>query len=263
MERLREKGWRVVFGWVGFAVLLLLWPSIARSHGTVSHIPGEDDFGVSVGQYQFLIEGKERSVSPGERDRIVVRVFDMKTGKPVGGGRVLVAPRIPQAFSALPQKDGTNPNSAMKGHGDTRTGNKMAEGPPPGSFLSWTKDGQPDLRDFRPTRESSEPGHYVLDFTPSLKGAHVLQVAFLPPGAPEGKEYLLTQLFFEVKPPARINFRMWISFGGIFIAFVVGAYAIRVRATRPPLSTGAFNLLDLPWLSRLMRKKVFSMRNLS
>lgn len=253
MEQVRGRGWRVAFAWVGFAVLLLLLPSGARSHGTVSHVPGEADFGVSVGRYQFLIEGKERSVSPGERDRIVVRVFDMKTGKPAGGGRVLVAPRIPQAFSALPPKNGTNPASAAKGHGDTHAGNQEAAGPPPGSFLSWTKDGRPDLRDFQTARESSDPGHYAFDFTPSLKGPHLLQVAYLPPGAPEGKEHLLTQLFFEVKPPARTSFRMWISLGGIFIAFVVGAYAIRVRATRPPLSVGAFNLLELRWFSRLMR----------
>jgi hypothetical protein len=159
MEQVREKGWCVALTWVGFAVLLLLWPSTARPHGTVSHVPGESDFGVLVGRYQFLIEGKERSVSPGERDRIVVRVFDMKAGKPAGGGRVLVAPRIPQAFSALPEKDRTKPDSAIGGHGENPKGNQEAQGPPPGSFLSWAQDGQPDLRDFQLARESRAIRH--------------------------------------------------------------------------------------------------------
>jgi len=240
------------YAWAVLVAASLFAPALSFAHGTVSHIPGDADFGVVVGRYQFLLEGKKRAVAPGARDRLVVRVFDMKHGAPLGGARVLLAPRVPQAFRELPPK--AQRNASAGAHANGRAGEE-AKSPPPGSPLAFTADGRIDLSAFRPATEVGEPGHYGLDFTPMITGPYLLQVALILPG-PDGRpETILTQLPFEVRAPPGANLRMWIALGGIFLAFAAGAYALRARLVRAAPPGEAFDLLSLPWLARLLRSR--------
>ncbi|MFC1491305.1 4Fe-4S binding protein [Nitrospinota bacterium] len=254
---LQEKGdcgvtagsWRkMLAGGTALAVPYFLWTAIAFGHGAVSHVPGDENFGVVVGRYQFLLEGKYKAILSGKQTRLVVRVYDMKRGAPLLGARLLVAPKLPQAFAELPKKSEIPP--AMRNLGSMNSSHSKS--PPPGSPLTWTGDGRIDLTDFRPAPEGTEPGHYGVDFTPQITGPYLLQVALLQPGK-DGRPEVLTQLPFEVRAPPWINFRMWISLGGILFAFTVGTYALRIRLRRPAPAGEAFNLLELPWLSRLLR----------
>ena len=236
---------------------LLLWATAsAYGHGTVSHVPGSDDFGVVVGQYQFLLEGKKREISPGQQDRLVVRVYDMKIGQMVQGARLLLAPKVPQAFDKLPARnDGSLPPAKGTDHG--AGGHGEPDGPPPGSPFAWTPEGGIDLSGFSPATETNDPGHYQIDFTPMILGPYLLQVVMLLPGQDGPTDAIITQLPFEVKLPAGVNFRMWFSFGAILLAFAVAIYAFRVKADRFGQLTGSFNLLDLPWFSRMMRASLW------
>ena len=236
--------------WAGALLgALLLSPALALAHGAVSHVPGNEDFGAVVGRYQFLIENKEEIVRMDGPLFLVLRVIDLDKGAPLAGARVLAAPRIPQGFRELPPPDGDKPAASTH---DSHPGGSHAS-PPPGSFLKWGPDGRPDLRGFQAAPEGTEAGHYLVSFQPSLIGPHLLQVALLLPGKGEEPEVLLTQLPFQVKAPAGLNLRLWFSLGAALLSFVLAGYALRVRYLRPPLETAPFNLLDLPWLSRMMR----------
>jgi polyferredoxin len=233
------------------AALVFLWSAFAFAHGSVSHVPGNENFGMVVGRYQFLLEGKNKAFTLGKPSRMAVRVYDMKRGALLTGVRLMVAPKLPQAFAELPKKnerDKTPP--AMGGPGSMNSSG--SEMPQPGSPLAWTSDGRIDLAGFSPAPEGADPGHYGVDFTPEITGPYLLQVALLLPGN-NGHPEVLTQLPFEVRAPPGINFRLWISLAGILLAFAIGTYALRVRLTRPAPEGEAFNLLDLSWLSRLMR----------
>jgi len=236
--------------------LILRATSLAYGHGTVSHVPSSDDFGVVVGQYQFLLEGKKREVTPGQQDRLVVRVYDMKTGQMVRGTRLLLAPKVPQAFDKLPARNGNSPSAGTETmHGDN--GHAKPNPPPPGSPFVWTPEGRIDLSGFSPATEMDDPGHYYLDFSPTILGPYLLQVVMLLPAQDGSSDAIITQLPFEVKLPPGINLRMWFSFGAILLAFTVAIYAFRVRADRYGRLTGSFNLLDLPWFARIMRASLW------
>jgi polyferredoxin len=232
--------------------LLLFVPISAHAHGTVSHVPGSDDFGVVVGRFQFLLEGNKREVAPGQQDRLVVRVYDMKSAQMVRGARLLLAPKVPQAFDQLPARSGKPSSTAgAMNHGEGP--HLEPDTPPPGSPFAWTPEGRIDLSHFVPAIEGKDPGHYHLNFVPMTTGPYLLQVAMLLPAQNGGTEAIVTQLPFEVKTPAGVNVRMWFSLGAILLAFAVALYAFRVQAVRSGQVTGHFNLLELPWFSHLMR----------
>ena len=228
---------------------LLLAPALALAHGTVSHIPTDADFGAVVGRYQFLIENKDEIVRSDEPIYVVLRVIDLEKSAPLAGARVLAAPRIPQGFRELPSPNGDRP---APGHGE-HGGKTDHASPPPGSFLTWGPDGRPDLSGFSAAPEGTEPGHYLVSLRPVLSGPHLLQVALLLPGREGRPEVLLTQLPFKVSKPAGLNLRLWVSLGAALLSFVLAGYALRVRHLRPPLETGPFDLLSLPWLARALR----------
>ncbi|HZD40782.1 MAG TPA: 4Fe-4S binding protein, partial [Terriglobales bacterium] len=238
-----------------WSLLLFATPS-AYAHGTVSHVPGTDDFGVIVGQYQFLLEGNKHEVTPGQKDRLVIRVYDMKSGQMVRGARLLLAPKVPQAFDKLPVRD-SKPLPPITGMGHGEEGHGVFNGPPPGSPFTWTPDGDVDLSRFLPATEGKDPGHYHLDFVPMTTGPYLLQLAMLMPGQNGRTETIITQLPFEVTAPSGANVRMWFSLTAILLAFVLALYAFRVQANRSGPLTDYFNLLELPWLSRLMRASLW------
>lgn len=235
--------------WAGalLGALILLAPALALAHGAVSHVPGDSDFGAVAGRYQFLIENRDEIVRSEEPLYIVLRVIDLEKGAPLAGARVLAAPRIPQGFRDLPPPNGDKPAASTH---DSHPGSGHAAAPP-GSFLKWGPDGRPDLSGFQAAPEGTEAGHYLVGFRPVLAGPHLLQVALLLPG--KGGEVLLTQLPFQVRKPAGPNLRLWLSLGAALLSFVLAGYALRVRHLRPAPAAGPFDLLSLPWLSRMMR----------
>lgn len=88
------------------AASIFLWAAVVFAHGAVSHIPGDENFGVVVGRYQFLLEKKD--ILLGKQAHLVVRVFGLKLGAPLSGIRLLAVAKLPQAFSELPRKTAGN-----------------------------------------------------------------------------------------------------------------------------------------------------------
>ncbi len=228
------------------SILLLsvsvLFPSRTLAHGDEAMSQEELKGGfLSVGPYEFLLEGAGQTPMLGKAHTLTVRVYDSRARRLLKGGRVLMDVKLPQI-------DLDAVKAQKKNQAPTHSGRFMLNSP-----LSWTPEGKVDLSGFSPGRETPEGGHYQLTFTPEIKGLHLLKVALLRDNA----EPVVAQFVFAVMPSHGLNWTLISVLSAFIFAFAVSAYALGVRASGRALSLKDYNFLDIGWVDRLFRSRFF------
>lgn len=106
--------------------------------------------------------------------------------------------------------------------------------------------------DLQPAEEMTWAGSYAVGATPSRLGAHSVHVALAEMEGRRFEPALTVEFPVTVERAPGFGAAGWTMLALVAGIAVVGLYAARLRAALGAPGAGALNLLDIPWLRRLL-----------
>lgn len=103
-----------------------------------------------------------------------------------------------------------------------------------------------------PAPETTWAGSYAVSVTPARRGAHRVQVAVEALGQRRFDPPLVVEFQVSVGPAPGLGASVWALLAVVSGLAVLGVYGIALRAKVGRPGEAALNLLDVPWLRRLL-----------
>ncbi|HEV8663277.1 MAG TPA: 4Fe-4S binding protein [Candidatus Methylomirabilis sp.] len=108
------------------------------------------------------------------------------------------------------------------------------------------------LRDPSPASEVTWAGSYTVTVTPERRGPHQLRVLLEELEEQRFEPPLLVEFQVAVERAPGLGALVWTLLALVGGIAVLGVYAVALRARLGPPADGALNLLQIPWLRRLL-----------
>ena len=204
-------------------ILIALWPALAAAHGEHEH-GGAAPLGsapVRVQGYWLELLSHPAPLSVGEPSHLVVKVAKDPSRSPVSGARVLIG---------LEPAGGAGHAHAAHGHG----------------------------ADLKPAVEKTWAGQYELSVNLDQQGPYRVHVVLPEVEGARFEPPLVVDFPVSVERAPGMGAATWTVLALVGGIGVLGLYAVRLRA-RLGASPAPLNLLEIPWLRRLLPAPAFQL----
>ena len=203
------------------ALLLIVIPGEARAHGEHGGAQAQGGAGpVRVGSYWVEILSHPALLVAGQAGHLVVKLSADPSGAPLSGAHVLVG--------LDPAAGPGHPHSGGAGGGD------LAEA----TEVTWA-------------------GQYERSVTPARVGAHRARVMLAEVAGQRMSPPLVVDFPIGIEKPPGMAGWAWTLVALVAGLGVAGLYAFRLRARAGATTSEPLNLLDIPWLRRVLTASGF------